>query len=320
MRNSGLDYLKFGMALMVIGIHCASIGYHSELWGVLTAQGLFRVAVPVFFIINGYYLYDSIRKGQATAIVSQLFMLFTCWQLIYLYFYADQALTQTDQFLTTLLLGYNHLWYLSALVVSVIAVYFIRRGSTRQLSYWAVSLYLFGVLLQYGTNYQWLPMENGYLYFRSALFFGIPFVLIGFLLRREGISRLPGRFPLLWLLGALSLLVIEAALNYQQHQQVVGYDLPLSALLAAPVLFLWALGLPSVSSGRSRLYSQMATTIYLIHPWFNYLLHLLNVPQGSIGKYAGSVLGSMAAAYLYLLFQQLLSKWQRATLSTDRVS
>ncbi len=305
MRSSGLDYLKFVMAIMVIGIHCASIGYHSELWGVLTAQGLFRIAVPVFFIINGYYLYDSIRKGKATTVVGQLFGLFCCWQLAYLYFYYELAFTDPTEFLLTLLVGYHHLWYLSSLVVAVIAVYFIRRASSARLLCCAVALYLFGVFLQYGSNYQWFPLQQGHLFYRSAIFLGLPFVLIGFLLKREQIRPLP--YAGGWAVLAVLLLMLEALLNYQLHQQVMGYDLPLTALIAGPLVFLWASSLNVVHSPHSRWFAQTATLIYLLHPWFNYLFHLADVPQGSLAKYAGSVLGSLLMAAIYLQLRKTLA-------------
>ena len=51
-RNSTLDILKFIMAIMVVGLHArflfetSSLGYH------LTVQGIFRLAVPIFLLIN----------------------------------------------------------------------------------------------------------------------------------------------------------------------------------------------------------------------------------------------------------------------------
>ena len=58
MRNLSLDYLKVFLAVCVVFLHGGWLYDINELVGYLHVNGLFRIAVPLFFIINGYYFYN----------------------------------------------------------------------------------------------------------------------------------------------------------------------------------------------------------------------------------------------------------------------
>lgn len=54
-RNGALDVLKIAMAFIVVGMHAGFLTDISPIAAYLTANGLFRIAVPVFLLINGYF-------------------------------------------------------------------------------------------------------------------------------------------------------------------------------------------------------------------------------------------------------------------------
>ncbi|HBS7058692.1 TPA: acyltransferase family protein [Klebsiella pneumoniae] len=51
-----LDTLKLILSVMVVFIHSRIFLDSSLILDAFTSNGFFRVAVPIFFIINGYYL------------------------------------------------------------------------------------------------------------------------------------------------------------------------------------------------------------------------------------------------------------------------
>jgi hypothetical protein len=51
------------MAFMIVGLHAGFLGEYTKLGHYLTVNGVFRVAVPVFLIINGFYFYPVLLKN-----------------------------------------------------------------------------------------------------------------------------------------------------------------------------------------------------------------------------------------------------------------
>lgn len=63
MRNVSLDLLKLLMAIMVVALHANFLQEYSLLGSYLLVNGLFRVAVPIFLIINGFYFFNVLIQG-----------------------------------------------------------------------------------------------------------------------------------------------------------------------------------------------------------------------------------------------------------------
>ena len=58
-RNITLDYYKIALSILVISIHIQSLFSVDSLLGWFISNGIARIAVPSFFLISGYYLYDK---------------------------------------------------------------------------------------------------------------------------------------------------------------------------------------------------------------------------------------------------------------------
>jgi surface polysaccharide O-acyltransferase-like enzyme len=308
MRDVGLDYLKLIMSIMVVGIHVGFLSYHDHLLSSVFAQGLFRIAVPVFFIINGFYLYETFVNNKESKVFSYLLGLFLIWQFVYSYFYIGLASENFGSFLLTFLMGYNHLWYISALIVGVVFVRFVSGFSTRRLATIALCLFVVGCFMQYGDVYGFIPFESGYLYYRNALFMAFPFLIIGFLFRR--FEKQGGQlFQVTWLhlIAACALIMLESVLNFQYHGEIKGYDIPFGLIVTAPIVFLFFYQkFPKRQSTLSKDIATYSTGIYLIHPWFNYFIHTQNMPHGTLTKFILSSCLSALTVYLFLLCQKTI--------------
>ena len=82
-RRLSIDILKIVMALCVIAIHVNELESLPN-GGAFLHGGLARVAVPVFFLINGYFFETIARNGGARAYVVRLLWLFAVWSILYL--------------------------------------------------------------------------------------------------------------------------------------------------------------------------------------------------------------------------------------------
>lgn len=129
----GLDLLKFLMALMVVMIHVKP-NTHSEL---LTAffNPLMGLAVPTFFLISSYLIFSKLQGGggvllrwaKRLAILYGVWLIIDAWFVIFRREYFELGLGEgLFTFAKDLLFGHTYpgSWFLSALLVGVIVVYF----------------------------------------------------------------------------------------------------------------------------------------------------------------------------------------------------
>lgn len=74
-RNIALDTLKFLLAFMVVSIHTGFLNdLNQPTIYYLTSEGLFRIAVPLFLLINGYYFYDVLNNEKLDAYMNLHFI------------------------------------------------------------------------------------------------------------------------------------------------------------------------------------------------------------------------------------------------------
>lgn len=241
---------------MVAGLHANLLADRFPGMKIIIQDGLFRVAVPTFFIITGFYLERQIARQGAG------------W-----FDFSDGT------FLTSVvevLKGWYHLWYLIGLIVGA-GVFLVVRAvlpGSAALLVAAVAAYTVGVALQYAGRLDLIPDGRWALrlddpkYSRNGLFFGFPFLTVGALIARhrhrfEAVRGL----PFLLVLGAASLIAESALANHFERK---GNDMYPSLLLVCPVLFLLVrkANLP----GRSKNIAHTATCIFLLHPLFQMAL------------------------------------------------
>lgn len=104
-RNLSLDALKIVMAMMVVGLHAGFLrDVHPGLSHFFT-NGLFRVAVPTFLVINGYFLERQLDQGLG-AWVRRVALLYGLWMAIYAPLWLPGALAVPSFGREVLLFGY----------------------------------------------------------------------------------------------------------------------------------------------------------------------------------------------------------------------
>lgn len=272
-RNITLDYLKLLLSFLVIFIHIDNETFQNSVYNHLLAEGISRIAVPCFFIINGYFFFENVQHKKALlAYLRKLLFLFVIWNLVYLPFWYESFLNDTLLYKLLLIFnGYFHLWYLAALILVSILVYFINKMNFNGKFILSCSILFFvsGFLLQkfenrIAINASLEFIKSDYIS-RNFLTIGFPFFYIGFYLKKYTL-KIKLSYLLLILLGAFSLLILEFLNNEFQHFKT---DFLFSTLLLSPAIFLFAIHdkmrFDEIKINQYLNFAKLSTNIYFVH-------------------------------------------------------
>ncbi len=265
---------------MVVGQHAAFLKDFSNLGWYITVNGLFRIAVPIFLVINGFFFY-SVTKSNTKLWFKKIILLYFFWMAFYSYFWLRP--TNGEQYNFTemslvILLGYHHLWYLPGMIGAAILVFLFRNFHPSLLLVTAIVCFLIGLAIQYIGNYhlienQLIDKRIHYLWvYRNFLFFSFPFFALGFLINKIGLGRtiISKKLLLVSILG-LILLLLESLINFNYLPEYYGFDFFASLLVVCPALFLFFIKVELL--GNSKVMAQYSTAIYFIHPFFISVIH-----------------------------------------------
>lgn len=157
-----LDLSKFIAALFVVAIHVHPFYDLNDFLGYFVSEILSRFAVPFFFMTSGFFFIKKIEKKKGKEYFKKILTLYLVWSLLYLpiiivdVIYGNTNISLLGYCFNLLITGsYYHLWYLTALIYSLILIYFLKDFPRGLLFLIAVSSLFF--LL--GTSYQFLGIH-----------------------------------------------------------------------------------------------------------------------------------------------------------------
>jgi len=110
-RNIALDILKVTLAFMVVGLHADFLADITSTGSYLTVNGIFRIAVPLFLLINGFYFYSVLANQKTANWIKKVLSLYVFWMLFYSYFWfrpSELSFVEFAKIAKTLILGYFH--------------------------------------------------------------------------------------------------------------------------------------------------------------------------------------------------------------------
>jgi len=275
-RNLALDVLRVGLALSVVAQHAGFLAEYSAAGYYLTVNGLFRVAVPIFLLINGFFFYPVLSNGRHLAWLRRVAYLYVFWMAFYLYMWLKpQAITiqNIGRLALTLFVGYFHLWYLPCLIGAALLVFVFRNVRLRISLLVAAVLCAIGVAIQYAGSYHWFgntridALFNYNPMHRNFLFFGFPFVYIGYLVNKYRLHRrIPSAALVSVVAVGVALLLVESYAYYASPGKQGGFDNFASLLLVCPAIFMLFLKLEI--EGFTKDLALLANGIYFVHIWF----------------------------------------------------
>lgn len=304
-RNISLDVLKLIMAVMIIALHAGFLSEDSALASYLTVQGVFRIVVPVFLVINGFFFFSVVSKKDQTKWFKRIAILYCVWMGFYsLYWFElpDYSLQSWLALMETVIFGYYHLWYVSGMLMGAGLLYCLRHASTACLLVCIVSAFLLGVFIQYAANYHWFDsvLVNDVFAFtplhRGPLLLSFPFLGIGFLLHRHRWhERISLSFSVVLSILGLIALVAESYGNFVLTHGEKGFDNFLTLILVCPAIFLLFMKINIQGQGKSiALYS---SSIYFVHLVFLNSLRAHTELSGT-NLILATLLLALAASYL----------------------
>jgi hypothetical protein len=279
-RYLALDALRVGLALCVVAQHAGFLAGYSALGYYLTSDGLFRVAVPIFLLINGFFFYPALSSGRHAAWFRRLACLYAFWMAFYLYLWLrPQALTiqNVGRLVLTLFVGYFHLWYLPCLIGAVLLVFLFKNVRLQISLPVVIILFATGAAIQYAGSYHWFGKAKVDALFnyspmhRNFLFVGFPFVYIGYLVNKHRLHRrIPSTALVAAVVTGVALLLLESFTFRVSPGKQGGFDNFASLLLICPAIFMLFLKLEIAGSTKDL--ALFANGIYFIHIWFLVLL------------------------------------------------
>lgn len=275
-RNYSIDVLKLICAILVVFLH-TGCAYHDMV------LPLTRCAVPCFFMISGYMLYNENGIGEMRlkrSIVKILKIIFYATILFGL-LKECQALLKGNVYVPThremfdfLVLNENpfafHLWYLGAyLYVLIIALFVEKYGNWKYLFY-LIPILLAADLLFGKYSLLLLGKEFPYIYVRNFLFVGIPYFGIGVWMKVKTNSWQSINSHILTggvILFSLTSVAEKYVLLYLDKNPM--RDHYLSTTFLAICIFMYALSHTQKHPNTlSRLGEQDSLYIYIFHPIF----------------------------------------------------
>ncbi|GAL77618.1 acyltransferase family protein [Algibacter lectus] len=196
-RNITLDYTKLILSFLVVAIHnpiLTELPFVSN----LISNGIARIAVPCFFVINGLYLGKVVETPLSVKkYLKKLFKFYLVWMLIYsppfyLFGFKDTIEKSIVLNIVSVFFGYWHLWYIIGLMGGVWLLYVFkqRKLKDQNIIIIAVLFFLIGWALQQARLF--LPEATGNLgsliranfYSRNFIFMGFPLITVGYYLKK----------------------------------------------------------------------------------------------------------------------------------------
>lgn len=296
-RNEGIDILKFLCAFLVICIHIPFPGHFGE-----CIKAVARIAVPIFFISSGYFFIDTNRGGTSNRYEESFIIangkkrLLKILKLIVLsnslYFMCELVLHFIRRDVWKYLSDFLHmsmwkdivifnyspfcesLWYLNAILYSLAIIIVFDKLKCRKILY-VLSPFLMVADLLLG-KYSIFVFGKYFpnMLTRNWLFFGIPNVSIGMLIKElhvlEKVKKYLKIFILLSTVGLFCLIGEYEVLNLLGVK--ANRDNYISAAFLSVISFI---SFASVNQATGKVFKKCAeigrkttTGIYIIHSFF----------------------------------------------------
>lgn len=308
-RNISLDMLKLLLALMVVAIHTKFLSETNAILSHLLVDGLFRLAVPVFFVINGYFFCMSVEKNDVFRWVKRIVILYVVWMLVYSVFWVDlTSFSGVKRSLFMVFFGYYHLWYLVGVAGAAVLFFSLHKLGVSDflLILLSVLLFITGIAIQYSGNYHLFgsglldELFNVIQIYRNFLFFSFPFFCLGFFINKYDVgSEVPLGLIFLAVFVGCVCLIVESYVNYLYAPSGEVFDLYLSIFVVCPAVFL--LFLKGEFRADVSVLSVYSSSIYLVHPFVFIVIWECFSEVGSVVSISVLVLSVLISFFLIKL-------------------
>ena len=197
-KKINLDYVRLILSFFIIAIHTYPLSFLGDFQDYLFTRIIFRIAVPLYLMITGYYILKKSLKQKEVLInyLKKISTIYLSSIIIYSLFliknFSNWQVFLRDIFFTG---PFYHLWYFPALILGIITTYYIIKyiPEKYQIIICAI-LYFIGILGDnyYGflhtadiftSFYKFVANITGYT--RNFLFYVPIFLMLGYKISKE---------------------------------------------------------------------------------------------------------------------------------------
>lgn len=301
-RNHSIDLLKLIFSLAIIAVHVHLFqDISTPLFRILT-QSLFRISVPFYFIVSGYYFAGRLNDDRkVSSYIRRLLKIYLIFEAIDILLNLLAGFSYPPgiivlRFLTT---GISRIyWYLISLILTCVLFRKLwQKGYTVSLMIFGFLLYLFAMtfdsfsFLPAGTWLAGLGDLHTFLWVWPQAGFNesVLFLSLGVYLKQKNVQIRKPYLPL-----ALSMLVLIGEGWFCQAHGAADANCYFSLIPCSVLLFLTALKHPqilSVSYG-----ADLSLYIYMVHIYYSYISAAFG--QSSLLRFAVTAVLSVLTAVL----------------------
>lgn len=330
-RNYSLDLLKFISSFMIICIHFKIAGKTGELLTVIS-----RFAVPVFFMVSGYYAcHDDCDKlkRKIINIVKIYFIsvvIYFCFNIVVMILKGQirEALWYVSTYLriqyTSKIFLFNesitamHLWFLGSLIYSYVVQYLALKIKIKDNVIYLISTLLIITHLVLGIGLPALGIETpefllkNYM-LRNYLFMGYPLFVFGtFVRKKEDVIHKVISCKVIFILLVISLVDALLVWNIDWSK-----DLYIGSIISAFALFILALKKKDKKYPRKLLtLFNTSSIVYVIHVMIGEILAMTVLENTMLYAYIKPVVIFGLSVAISVFFNVLVKRIRK----TNRLS
>lgn len=318
-RADNIDILKTICSFLIVCIHIPFPGEIGAYFTVLT-----RIAVPVFFMITGYFYSETIKRQREKKQIWKILrltieanILYFLWNIIlniirgngvFSYFKTVFSLKSIFK-----LIIFNespfggHLWYLVALLYVLIIVYFIDKLKYRKVLYWMIPIFLCLDLIFGKYAIVIFNREFPYILVRNFLCVGIPYFCIGTLIKEKNLEKNVNKTILSFVIILFSIMGICERFILVANGMNAIRDHYISTTLLAISIFIYVLKSNWKNEGLAKIGREYSTWLYVIHPIFITILDFITKKIGiySVYRYTGPIIIYIISLIFLILLKNI---------------
>ena len=334
---NGLDVGKFILSIFVIAVHTSPLRSISLTPNFILVQIISRNAVPMFFMISGYFFYykrgtTTIKIGRFTIneyyykYIKRMLAIYLVWSVIYLFdvlnrYYVGSGIpwylfALIYAYWATIYGTYLHLWFFPSVIFAITMVHVLgKRIGLDKLLLIAMGFYIVGL---FGDSYyglvkgiSWIASFYQTIFFlmnttRNGLFFALFFVTLGAIMSQREIHLKPLKSGIYTLISLLFL--TWEAFNLKFYSQPNDYNIMIGLIPTAYFGFQFLLGLDLKFKWDYKFLRDSSTVIFFCHPLFLILFNVLFPLYGQNYDEIKSVLRFLFVLILSFGFSVLVVK------------
>ena len=296
-RNVLLDYLKIFISIFIVCSHMQPLFGYENFGGWYISNGIGRLAVPLFFIINGFFICSKLDDYQAVKkYVKHLILIYLVWTLIYSPFFITSV--RVKDIIAIILTGYYHLWYMPAVIIAIILLYFIKKyiKNDYYILLFGLILYIVGFILSH--------YANKIFYYRNGITIGFIFVAIGYFIKSKQVEKYFRDVHLILIICTTVIAItIESYYRFVTTQGNPFQDFLFFILVLSPSIFILVIKHPKYVSNKGFI-NIVSSGIYFLHPL---AMTIVNVPdEYRIYRLLPVLLVSVILSYIVYLINKRL--------------